>query len=210
MKGKRELPECRYKDKGRTAWSRTIKDSARLKLIRKTSEEEEENKEKAKEREQTRIAEQKKWQREEGPRGSGLINKESSKEFLQCGKCGYHVLADRKAFDLNNLGVKTWCNRCKKSWEVKSWVCRCRSPWHQCEVHKNAPQAMREAKETKKGEQRRTSKEERGTERGKKRTLEEAESRSTRKPEKTKPEHVSFSAKECAAASARVRRLLKG
>ena len=151
-----------------------------------------------------------------GELGDAEVQKKSRggvfKDFLKCHKCGHHTSAGRRAFDLSNLGVKTWCKICKKAWEVKLWKCSCSIPWHQCVVHKEAPKKTREASKEEKNTTRGNVQQ--ATERGK-RSLEEAEDRSKSKRAKTKPENVNFSAKECAAVctavtSARVQRLLAG
>ena len=118
------------------------------------------------------------------------------KEFFHCSTCGHHSLADRKAFDVHNLGVKTWCKICKKSREVKDWRCRCKVPWHQCSAHRTSPQAMRRAQCQGQKKPRLE-----GQQRGVKRTLEEAEDgigkRREAKAEVVK--EVSFSEKEAKA-----------
>ena len=111
------------------------------------------------------------------------MGEKATKEFFQCAKCSHNVLADRKAFNLNNLGVKTWCNTCKKSWEVKSWRCRCKVLWHACSIHRDASEQMR--RETASKSQRPAEKSFQTTLRGK-RTLEDAEDRGQSKRAKTK------------------------
>ena len=130
LKGLKELPECRYKDKGRTSWSRAIKENTSLNKYLKRNAKEENNKA----REQTQVVQQE--------------TKEAiTREFFNCAMCGHHILADRTAFDLCDLGVKTRCKRCNNSWETKMWKCKCKLPWHKCSIHRDSPQKMRDAHE---------------------------------------------------------------
>ncbi len=55
---------------------------------------------------------------------------------FKCPHCELRAKASRPAFNLVNLGAKTWCKACKKSWQVKSWLCPCEKLWFQCDSHK--------------------------------------------------------------------------
>ncbi len=58
--------------------------------------------------------------------------------------------ASRKAFSVETLGSKTWCNKCRRSLLVKSWNCPCGRKWFGCEVHKDkAEEAPKKPQEEK-------------------------------------------------------------
>ncbi len=66
-----------------------------------------------------------------------MSNTESEEARFRCPHCEHNVKASRPAFSLTNLGAKTWCNQCRKAWQVKSWLCSCGELWYRCNSHKN-------------------------------------------------------------------------
>ena len=149
--------------------SYTIKENARLKKLRNMNTEEEYRKKAPAAREQKDAAQQK--------------TKETiAKEFFHCSSCGHHILADREAFDLSNLGGKTRCKSCNKSWEAKLWKCTCKILWHKFETNKDSPQIMREARESSKSKP--GAKVKQAAERGK-RSLDDADEKTKKKEDKS-------------------------
>ena len=61
--------------------------------------------------------------------------KQEVQNWFFCHRCKHKVNASRKAFRLDGLGAKTWCNNCSKSWLVKTWSCACGKRWFECETH---------------------------------------------------------------------------
>ena len=67
-------------------------------------------------------------------------------EHFHCAVCNFHVPADRKAFDVQDLGAKTRCKQCRKARDTRNWLCKCNIVWHKCDRHKYSPELMRGSK----------------------------------------------------------------
>ncbi len=55
-----------------------------------------------------------------------------------CGKCGNDAAADRKRFNLRDLGLKSRCGHCKKLRCSRTWRCQCGDFWYLCPRHRGA------------------------------------------------------------------------
>ena len=64
-------------------------------------------------------------------------------KMFACGVCGHKVPSGRKTFDLEDLGAKSWCGRCRKSHDSQRWRGSCAKEWSACKVHKKVPKYCR-------------------------------------------------------------------
>ena len=123
----KSIPVRRYADIGKTAWSRSVKET-KARFLEGRPEEggglrEYEEEGVHQERRQREQAVKRQWAKEG-----------ATPRFL-CGVCEHKVKASRKAFKADTLDCKTWCNSCKKSYIANAWTCECKLPWYLCPKH---------------------------------------------------------------------------
>ena len=92
------------------------------------------------------------------PRRNAGLQAEGGKvkmAWFSCGVCSNKVRAERKAFQLNTLGAKSWCDKCHKNRMAKEWLCDCGMLWYKCEKHaRSSDKAKKEEGKAKNGKKR--------------------------------------------------------
>ena len=124
ISGEKQIEEKNLSMKGRTRWSRSIRKVA-FQIWAGVEEDR-----------GRQVAHDEEGQRPEGGARGSL-------DLFKCPRCERWASAGRKAFSIENIGARTWCNSCKTNHMVKEWLCECRKPWFACSLHKGLPDSLR-------------------------------------------------------------------
>ena len=114
----------------RTKWSRAIKANVQVCARRKEDEDERARKIKESEDAQGSVL-------QEEAKDDQTVNGNDTAIMFTCNRCSHKVPSNRKAFQTNALDTKTWCGKCKNSWEIKAHNCPCGKAWFKCGMHAN-------------------------------------------------------------------------